>query len=871
MKKVILLLLILPVPLFCQVTDNFETGRLNKWVESISGHWKADSINPLNGKYALHHVFDNPDAGNDQIGIPITNLKPSMGVTKWSFKLRHGYDPSSSNNWGVFLISDNVPSSMLPGGNVNGYVIGVNLTGYDDTLRLCKIKNGSVVPYLNTGINWQNNIGTNSLAIVNVERSNSGEWRTKVFSKDLSLIDSASGIEVELFNSEWFGVYYKYTSTRDRLLWVDDIAINGVFYEDKEPPEVRLCAANSPFSVDITLNEEPGTGFFSAENFTADGTQETALSVIKLTPQSIRIMFKGRFINKSENTILIRSLCDKAGNCNQNVHTRFTPVWADPGDVVISEIMADPLPPVSLPEKEYIEIFNRTIFQLNLKNWKLSYTGGCSVFPETLINPGERIILCQVADTSSFSKYGRVKGIKSFPVLTDGGRLIVLSDSSGNMIHGIDYKPGWYGDNLKGEGGWSLEMIDTGFPFCFEENWTASVSKKGGTPGSTNSVSRANPDFFFKGIINAFPNDSGYLDVIFSEPVKNISGNISGIRINENAINSIIYADPLMREFLLKPGTQFTEHQKYSLSIPGSVTDFAGNSPRINSFTFGISEKAINGDITFNEILFNPLPGDADYIELFNSSSKTIDASELLLASVNETGIYSSTVPVSSGHRCILPCTYYTITTDRESLLNRYFTAAQENIFSVSQLPSMPDDKGHLVLFNRQLEVIDELSYSENMHYSLLSGYEGIALEKVRPIVLSADPKSWHSASETSGWGTPGAPNSIYSLKPQVDTRIILSSTRITPDNDGNEDLLVIDMNLEGSGNVVTITVFDETGGFVLKLAGNLLAGTKASVIWDGTADDGSLVRSGIYILLISVFDDTGKSVKWKKVCSVIR
>ena len=73
-------------------------------------------------------------------------------------------------------------------------------------------------------------------------------------------------------------------------------------------------------------------------------------------------------------------------------------------------------------------------------------------------------------------------------------------------------------------------------------------------------------------------------------------------------------------------------------------------------------------------------------------------------------------------------------------------------------------------------------------------------------------------------------------------------------------------MNLEGNGNVVTVTVFDETGGFVCKLADNLLAGTRASVTWDGTADDGSLVRSGIYIFLISVFDDTGKTEKWKKV-----
>ena len=58
--------------------------------------------------------------------------------------------------------------------------------------------------------------------------------------------------------------------------------------------------------------------------------------------------------------------------------------------------MADPVASVSLPEKEYLEIFNRTEFQLNLKNWKLTNDGAGAVFPETIINPGEQMIICQL-------------------------------------------------------------------------------------------------------------------------------------------------------------------------------------------------------------------------------------------------------------------------------------------------------------------------------------------------------------------------------------------------------------------------------------------------------------------------------------------
>ena len=106
----------------------------------LKGHWKADTTASLSGRFSLHHVFDNPDAGIDQIGIRVKNLHPSQGITRWSFLVRYGYDPSSLNNWSVFLMSDNGPGSMSPDGGQNGFAIGVNLTGSDDTLRLWKVK-----------------------------------------------------------------------------------------------------------------------------------------------------------------------------------------------------------------------------------------------------------------------------------------------------------------------------------------------------------------------------------------------------------------------------------------------------------------------------------------------------------------------------------------------------------------------------------------------------------------------------------------------------------------------------------------------------------------------------------------------------------
>jgi len=70
--------------------------------------------------------------------------------------------------------------------------------------------------------------------------------------------------------------------------------------------------------------------------------------------------------------------------------------------------MADPVPAVSLPEREYLEILNRTDFQFNLKNWKLTSETSDAVFPETIIKPGERLIICPDAGYFIITKYGRV-------------------------------------------------------------------------------------------------------------------------------------------------------------------------------------------------------------------------------------------------------------------------------------------------------------------------------------------------------------------------------------------------------------------------------------------------------------------------------
>jgi hypothetical protein len=872
MKKVILLALLMPFTAFGQVVENFESGSINNWVQSTEGRWKADTTSSLSGRFSLHHVFDNPVAGTDVIGIPVNNLHPSMGSTSWSFLVRHGYNPSSSNNWSVFLMSDAEPVTMSTNGSTYGFAIGVNLTGSDDTLRLWKVKGNIVTTVVSCRINWETVIGITNAVKILIERSQEGNWTVSVFRLKGDLIGEVSGTDSELFSVAWFGILYRYSSTLDRLLWLDEINIGGVFFEDNEAPVVTGCEVTGKNAIEITLNEEPSKEFMDPGNFSINAGENKPASVKLKRALSYRLEFTEVLINRSKNNLIIYAICDKSGNCARNIQLQFTPVWAETGDIIISEIMADPLPEVSLPGKEYLEITNRTEYSFNLKNWKLSSDSQNTLFPETTIQPSGIIIICSSQDTSFFSKYGRVSGLKQFPSLTDGGKIICLSDSSGNLIHGVEYSSDWYGDELKANGGWSLEIRDIQFPFYYEGNWTASSSRTGGTPGVVNSKARSNPDISFYGVQNVFPDDSINFTVRFSEPVFDLSSEINNFKVGDKGISELYPTDPLFREFSFKSESPLLRGEVYQLDISANIKDFAGNGIQNRSFVFGLPEPPESGDILFNELLFNSLPGDPDYIELYNRSEKVINASRIQLVSVNDgTDDTTEISPVSIENRCIMPGTYYAVTTDKKRTSDRYFSADPEFLFETGSLPSMSDDEGHLILYSRELDLIDEVHYNEKMHFPLLSGYEGVALEKTYPSNKSEEAVNWHSASESSGWGTPGAPNSLFNELPASSDQVVFSSSKITPDNDGNEDILVIRFSLKGNGNVVSVMVYDETGSYVKRIASNMFAGSDATVIWDGTADDGSLVRTGMYIVFITLYDDTGKTDKWKKVCTVVR
>ena len=534
------------------------------------------------------------------------------------------------------------------------------------------------------------------------------------------------------------------------------------------------------------------------------------------------------------------------------------------GDVVISEIMADPTPSRGLPEREYLEIFNRTGDSLATGGIMLIAGPDTAFLSTGWIEPGGRIILCSTGSRSDLLPYGLVMAVKSFPSLNDSGELIALRDPGGSLIHAVSYGPEFLGDGPRSGGGWSAELIDPANPFHEPFAWSPSSDVSGGTPGKANSTVTTVSDDRCPRMIAAWPAAPDTLAVLFDETVM-LAGASPWLAEGRPTLIASS-GDPADRTALIPLGERLAAGRLITVSLPTDITDYAGNAPCLTAFKTGLPDEPLPGEILFNELMPDPAEGQSEYIELYNNSGKVFDLSRLYLAG----GSKAQATAITGKHRQLLPDGYLALVSGSIEFREIFPCGEEEALFRADRLPAMPNDGGSLILYDQSLNIIDRMNYNPSMHMPFLSGTKGVALEKVSPSLPSEVTGNWRSASEACNWGSPGAPNSALIEQPVEEAGLTLSSGRISPDGDGFEDLLLVSLFPGGEENIITVTVFNDRGYPVRRLAGRVAAGAGTILAWDGLSDQGARLPAGLYVILAESYNSNGGSGRWKKVCAVL-
>jgi hypothetical protein len=542
-------------------------------------------------------------------------------------------------------------------------------------------------------------------------------------------------------------------------------------------------------------------------------------------------------------------------------------------DVVIDEIMADPSPQVSLPNVEYVELKNVSGQDINLQGWKLSSSSATSgAFVNYILPADSFLILTTTSGAAFFAGYGRVLGVASFPALANDGTTLNLISKDGKVIHFVSYTISWYQSTLKEEGGWSLEMIDTHNPCSGQSNWKSSIDNSGGTPGKKNSIDAVNKDDKAPAVKNIFANDNTTIVLQFDEAVDSANAiDVLHYSINPSiAVSSLIVSSSDFTQVEIKLNSALSASSVYTITVSG-IKDCAGNVSASEQLKIGLPQDAGVSDIIINEILFNPKPDGFDYVEFYNKSNKIIDASKLYIGNKNSSGVISSLKKLSEQPAYIYPGDYIVVTEDINSLQKNYIVKNAGAVLVISSMPSFPDDKGIVVLTNFQGAVIDELNYLDDWHFALIADAEGVALERVDPDKPTQDAGNWHSAASTVNYGTPTYKNSQYKQTDNINAIIEVTPKVFSPDNDGIDDIATIQYQINETGYVANITIFDVSGRLVRHLVKNATLGLKGNWNWDGLDEKGQKLLIGNYIIYTEIFNLQGKKKQFKNVVVLAR
>ncbi len=554
------------------------------------------------------------------------------------------------------------------------------------------------------------------------------------------------------------------------------------------------------------------------------------------------------------------------GNTHAQIANRY--------DIVIDEIMADPTPQVGLPNNEWIELRNTSANAINLQGFRISdLTGQSGAMPSYVLKPDSFVIVCTGSAVTAMSAFGPTISVTSFPSLDNNGDQLSLISAQGKVIHAVNYNISWYQNELKKDGGWTLEMIDTKNPCSGFTNWKASVDVKGGTPGKNNSVDASNTDKTSPKLLRAFAVDNLNITLVFDEPLDSLkaatatSYSISdGIGVPQSAIT----VSPVFDQVNLKLNTPLAVNKVYTITANG-VTDCAGNIiGSKNTAGVGLSSVADSFGIVINEILFNPNSGGVDYVEIYNRSQKIIDAKQLYIANRNSTNVISSIQQLSTESILLFPKNFLVITEDPQIVMQQYVTTNPDAFIQVSSMPSFPDDKGDVIILNAQGKIVDEVIYSDKWHFALISNTEGVSLERIDYNAASVQ-SNFHSAATSVGYGTPGYKNSQFRIDQQVQGEITVIPEVFSPDNDGIDDFATINYSFPSPGYVANITIFDASGRPVRYLEKNALSGIKGSYIWDGLGEKQQKLSQGIYIIYTEIFNTDGKKKQFKNTIVLAR
>lgn len=421
-------------------------------------------------------------------------------------------------------------------------------------------------------------------------------------------------------------------------------------------------------------------------------------------------------------------------------------------DLVVNEIMYAP----NSAQPEWIELYNRSNKTINLKNYQVA-DGGDTVMvisKSIFINPDEFFVISKDSAILNYFNIASDFTVSAFPTLNNTNDKIILLDSLNRVIDSLHYFSSWGGNNGK-----SLERINPDLSSIDSSNWKTSASIFGATPGSYNSVTHKDYDIKVTDIIfnPRYPLNGDNVNI--SAAVNNVGKNIANFSLNlyeDTDLDSIpdVFLETLTNTNLAigDSGTYQFNYIVNNLQLKKAFfikAVFGLDQDTTNNYKYKSIEPGFpNQSVVINEILFAPLGGEPEWIELYNNSEVDIN--------LNDWSIWDViTTPAKAliKNEFFIPAKGYLVLTKDSSIYN-YHRFIFSGLLEIS-LPSFNNDRDGVVLKDNRGITIDSVFYSNQW-----GGTNGFSLERISPTNSTNNQFNWASSYDVEQ-STPGRINSV--------------------------------------------------------------------------------------------------------------
>lgn len=292
---------------------------------------------------------------------------------------------------------------------------------------------------------------------------------------------------------------------------------------DSGAPSLINAQASNPNFLTLTFDEGMDTVSLNNASFTSTPSLNIDQRLINgAFPDEFTLQFVENLTPGLVYSFELTGFEDCSGNQNSYEGTFVLPQQADGDEIVINEILFNPLTSGS----DFVELYNRSDKYIDLINWELAKYDDDTISSNKLIEdnyiiaPDDYVVITtdsnfQIANYP-FAKPGKFIQLPSLPTYTNDSSTVYLI-FFGDVIDKVSYSADWHFKLLQSDKGVSLERFDAFEPSNDENNWHSASETVGfATPGIKNSQAASpNSGGTISLSSNSFsPDSDGFEDVL---------------------------------------------------------------------------------------------------------------------------------------------------------------------------------------------------------------------------------------------------------------------------------------------------------------------------------------------------------------------